>query len=149
MRRLATPLLSLCLAAAPITGCRSHAVTTARLEPAFAATFANLIAVEEGRLGLPPVAAASLGATASCRRLGPGTAPSGSGQWVCTVSWSGPGRGARALRDTFELEVTADGCFTASADGAEAHVGGPTLTVKSGAVEVNLVYAFDGCFDPT
>jgi hypothetical protein len=147
--RLATLLVALCLAAGPLTACRSRTLTTARLEPAFAATFANLVSVEEGRLGLPPVAAAALGATATCRRVGPGTATSGSGQWVCTVSWSGPGRGARALRDTFELEVTVDGCFTASADGAEAHVGGPTLTVKSGAVEPNLVYAFDGCFDPT
>jgi hypothetical protein len=42
-----------------------------------------------------------------------------------------------------------DGCYTATADGAEAHVGGPTLKTLRGATVRNLLYAFDGCFDTT
>jgi ABC-2 type transport system permease protein len=129
-------------------GCGPSALTKTKLERSFAPTFANLIATQESLLGLPGVEARVFGASAGCHRLGPGDRPSGSGQWICTVQWSIPGRGG-ALRDTYDLAVTADGCFTATADGAEAHVGGATRKTAQGASVINLLYTFDGCFDPT
>jgi hypothetical protein len=51
------------------------------------------------------------------------------------------------LRDSYELFVTTDGCYsaTASSDG----IGPPTLKTDSGREVRNLLYAFEGCFDTT
>jgi ABC-2 type transport system permease protein len=132
-----------------LTGaCRPAVVSKTKLEAAFAPTFANLIQTEEAMLGSPNVDARAFRASASCDRTGPGPSASvGGGHWVCTVSWSIPGRGA--LRDTYDVTVTPDACFTATAEGESAHVGGPTIKTPAGTSVPNLLYAFDGCFDPT
>jgi hypothetical protein len=141
------PALALLLAA--LGGCRSSGgVTASRIENAIAPTFANLVHVQESMLGLPAVAASALRATASCHKVGAGADAGGGGNWKCTITWFAPAH-RDALRDTYDLSVTMDGCYTATADGAEAHVGGPTLTTKSGASVQNLLYVFDGCFDTT
>ena len=57
--------------------------------------------------------------------------------------WQGPDR--RTLRDTFDVFVNTDGCYTATVEG-EA-LGGPTLKSEDGRVVRNLLYAFEGCFD--
>ena len=127
-------------------GCGSKGVTAKRLERAVAPTFANLIHVQEAILGGPPVDAAALRSSASCQKVGPAADTEGGGSWRCTITWFIPGRAA-PVRDTYDLSVTMDGCYTATADGAEAHVGGPTLKTLGGTTVTNLVYAFDGCFD--
>jgi hypothetical protein len=133
-------------------GCGSGGVDANRLEKAVATTFANLVHLQEERLELPPVQAASLRATASCRKVASGpndrSSATGGGNWVCTLAWFVPGRKA-SLHDTYDLAVTVDGCYTATTDAAEGHVGGPTLTTRSGATVTNLLYVFDGCFDTT
>jgi ABC-2 type transport system permease protein len=139
-------MLGACVVVA--SGCSSSGLTASKLEKAFAPTFANLVQVQEAKLGLPYVSASAFRASATCHRVGPGNETSGSGNWMCTVSWSVPGH-SNTLRDGYDLSVTPDGCYTASADGEEAHVGGPTLTTRQGATVTNLVYVFDGCFDPT
>jgi len=143
------PAVALCVVASlAASGCSSSGVTATKIEEAFAPTFANLVQLQQGKLGLPYVSAHAFRASATCQRLGPGASAAGSGDWKCTVSWSVPGHSSM-LRDTYDLSVTPDGCYTASADGEEAHVGGPTLTTRQGATVPNLVYVFDGCFDPT
>jgi hypothetical protein len=60
-----------------------------------------------------------------------------------SLPWQGPDR--QTLRDTFDLFVTTDGCYTATA--AAETLGGPTLKTTTGSSVRNLLYAFEGCFD--
>jgi hypothetical protein len=66
---------------------------------------------------------------------------------VCRLAWHIPDR--QFLRDTYDLSVTTDGCYTATVDAAEGHLGGPTLKASDGADVRNLLYTFEGCFDTT
>jgi hypothetical protein len=137
------------------SGCRpGGGVTARRIENAVAPTFANLIHIERSILGLPPAEASSLNATATCGKVagvvprGAASDASGGGNWTCTVVWFFPGHKA-PLRDTYEVTVTTDGCYTATSAAAEGHLGGPTLTTLDGTTVTNLLYVFDGCFDTT
>jgi len=125
-------------------GCGSSPITQARIEQAIAPTFANLVHAQVKWLGLPPMAASDFAVRASCRKLMAGS-NSGSGEWACTLVWLGPDR--QPLRDSFDLFVTTDGCYTATASGES--LGGPTLRATDGSHVRNLLYAFDGCFDTT
>jgi len=129
------------------SGCASRGVTANKLEVAVAATFANLIQVQEAMLEMPPVDATDLRASATCRRIGPGADPAGGGDWACTLHWFVPGR-KLALHETYDLSVSTDGCYTATTEGADAHVGGARLATRHGSV-TNLLYVFNGCFDTT
>jgi hypothetical protein len=131
-----------------LSSCGSGGVTANRIEDALAPTFANLIQLQRSILGLPDVDASALRASASCHKLGQGMDVSGGGNWTCTIVWFLPGhRGP--LRDAYDLSVTMDGCYTATSEGAEGHLGGPTITMQDGTPTTNLLYVFDGCFDPT
>lgn len=123
-------------------GC-GPAITAVRIERAIGPTFTNLVRLQMTFLDLPPLSAADIGVRTSCRRLLGDAA--GSGEWTCVLVWQGPDR--RRLRDTYELFVTTDGCYTATAS-VEA-LGGPTLKSESGHEVRNLLYAFEGCFDTT
>jgi hypothetical protein len=122
---------------------RSSPITPARIEPAIEATFANLVHVQVSWLGMRPMAASEFEVTASCGRLVGGT-DSGAGEWVCRLRWLGPDR--QTLRDTFDVFVATDGCYTATAAGE--NLGGPSLRRPDGRDVRNLLYAFEGCFDP-
>jgi hypothetical protein len=98
-------------------------------------------------MGLPTVPASDIEVTAHCRKLVAGSGAIGAGDWVCTLFWRVPN--VSPLRDTYDLSVATDGCYRATADGAEAHLGGPTLTTPDGGSVRNLLYTFEGCFDPT
>jgi hypothetical protein len=126
-------------------GCGSSPITSDRIEPAVGRTFANLVHTQLSRLGLPAVAASDIRVRPSCRTLVPERRDVGAGEWVCTLLWSGPNR--QVLRDTYDLTVGTDGCYTATLEGAEAELGGPTVTASDGSTVRNLLYAFDGCFD--
>src|SRR5262245_31094789 len=123
------------------SGCGASPITPARIEAAVAPTFANLVHIQMGWLGLPPMPVSDFGVKASCRRLAGESA--GSGEWTCILNWQGPDR--KTLRDNYELFVTTDGCYTATA--AVENVGGPTLRAEDGTEVRNLLYAFEGCFD--
>jgi ABC-2 type transport system permease protein len=138
---------------------RPEGVTAARIEQAFAPTFGNLVHLQRGRLKLPEIDRAVLQAAARCQKVAPASTASlagapmsrdarGAGDWTCTVSWTSPGRRV-ALRDTYDLTVTPEGCYTATADSSEAHIGGRTLTARDGTTLTNLLYTFEGCFDTT
>jgi hypothetical protein len=138
--------LSACLVVVASIGCGAGGVTSSKIENALAPTFANLIHLQENMLGLGPVDAASLRASAICHKLDPGKGDSGAGNWKCTVTWFASTQRS-PLRDSYDLSVTPDGCYTATVD--DAHLGGPTLPTKGGGTVVNLLYVFDGCFDAT
>ena len=125
-------------------GCGSSPITSARIEGAIAPTFANLVQVQVSRLGLPSMAASDFAVTASCLRL-VAESNSGAGNWACTLVWHGPHR--QTLRDTYDLFVATDGCYTATVDGEQ--LGGPTIKASDGSDVRNLLYAFEGCFDTT
>jgi len=131
-------------AAAASFGCGSSPITQARIENAIAPTFANLVHAQVLWLGLPRMAPSDFAVRASCRKLMAG-GTAGAGEWACTLLWLGPDR--QPLRDTFDLFVTTDGCYTATVSGE--NLGGPTLRSTAGTQVRNLLYAFDGCFDTT
>jgi hypothetical protein len=132
------------VAAAVSFGCGSSPITKNRIERAIAPTFAHLVQVQVLWLGLPAMAASDVAVRASCRKLMAGST-TGSGEWACTLIWLGPDR--QPLRDSFDLFVTTDGCYTATVSGD--NLGGPTLKDLDGRQVRNLLYAFDGCFDTT
>jgi hypothetical protein len=127
-----------------MVGCGPSPITSARIEGAIARTFANLVRVQVSRLGLPSMAASDFGVTASCRRLLSGS-DTGAGEWGCTLVWHGPQ--SQPLRDTYDLFVGTDGCYSATVDGEQ--LGGPTVKASDGSEVRNLLYAFEGCFDTT
>jgi hypothetical protein len=126
-----------------LSACAQSPITSMRVERAIAPTFANLVHTQMVWIGLPPMAASDFAVQARCRRL-QGT-PAGSGEWTCSLMWRGPDR--RTLRNNYELFVTTDGCYTATASGE--NVGGPMLKSEDGRDIRNLLYAFEGCFDTT
>src|SRR5262245_35297540 len=127
--------------------CGPSPITPDRIQSAIAPTFANLVQVQVSWLGLPPMAASDFEVTATCRKpsTGDGKSGAGAGEWVCTLHWQGPDR--RTLRDTYDLFVNTDGCYTATVAGES--LGGPTLRGPNGTPVRNLLYAFEGCFDTT
>jgi hypothetical protein len=126
-----------------VAGCGRSPVTSGRIEGVVARTFANLVQLQVSRLGMPPMTASDFGVTASCRKQAGGT--SGAGDWQCTLTWYGPQR--QTLNDTYDLFVSTDGCYTATA--GDDHLGGPVLRSGDGSEVRNLLYAFEGCFDTT
>jgi len=133
----------LCLtvaAAVAVSSCGSSPITADRIEKAIEPTFANLVLVQVSWLNLPPEMASEFEVTASCRKSAGGEI--GAGEWICKLRWLGPDR--QTLRDTFDLVVTTDGCYTATAEGDQ--LGGATLTARNGRVVRNLLHTFEGCF---
>ena len=121
--------------------CGSSPITSDRIERAIEVTFANLVQVQVSSLGLRPMTAAEFDVTAVCTK--PSGASVGGGEWVCKLRWLSPDR--RTLRDTLDLFVTTDGCYTATPEGEQ--LGGPTLKASNGADVRNLLYSFEGCFE--
>jgi len=124
-----------------IAGCGRSPITSARIENALSSTFANLAHIQVAALDLPPIAASQFTVIAQCRTLSGSDV--GSGDWVCALRWQGPD--GRGVRDTYDLFVTTDGCYTATLEGDT--VGGPTLRKPDGTSVKNLLYTFEGCFD--
>ena len=141
--RIGTIALNAAAVAATL-GCGHSPITAKRIEPALETTFANLVELQVSRLRLPPMKAPDFAVTAICRRVTAG-GDVGAGDWTCTIVWQGPDR--RTVRDTYELFVQTDGCYSASASGEG--LGGPVLSVRDGSKTRNLLYTFEGCFDTT
>jgi hypothetical protein len=127
-----------------LCGCGSSPITSKRIEPAMETTFANLVELQIERMRLPPMGAPDFAVTAICRKQMAGS-EAGAGEWTCTLVWQGPDR--RTLRDTYELFVNNDGCYTATVSGES--LGGPALRTADGRSVRNLLHTFEGCFDTT
>lgn len=131
-------------AALVVSGCSSYSpITPDRMEKAIASTFANLVETQVSWVGLAPLTATEVGASAHCLKLPTGGV--GAGEWVCTLIWMGPQ--GQSVRDAYDLFVGTDGCYMASLSGES--LGGPVLKTQDGKAVRNLLYAFDGCFDTT
>ena len=130
------------LAALAASGCGRSTITADRIERAIEPTFANLVAVQISWLEIPPMPASAVDVTGSCRTRVAGS-DSGAGEWVCRLRWLGPDR--QVLRDTFDVVVATDGCYTATAEGEQ--LGGLTLRAPNGREVRNLLHTFEGCFD--
>jgi hypothetical protein len=128
---------------AAIGGCGQSPITPIRIESALEATFANLVQLQISALGLPRMSAPDFGVTASCRK--PAGNTTGAGEWICNLAWLGPDR--QSLRDTYDLFVGTDGCYTATVEGN--NLGGPMLKASDGRDVKNLLFTFEGCFDTT
>jgi hypothetical protein len=127
-----------------LSGCGASGITSTRIERALETTFANLVELQASRMGLRPVSAPDFAVTAICHRPADHHG-AGAGEWSCTLVWQGPDR--RTLRDTYDLVVATDGCFSATVAGE--NLGGPVLKTPDGRQVKNHLYAFEGCFDPT
>lgn len=143
-RPTALPALPV-LAVVCVAACGSSAITRPRVEGAVASTFANLVQVQLERMGLGPVPPPGIHAAANCRRMTPGRQDAGSGEWACSLTWSGPNR--TTLVDGYDVAVAADGCYTASVGAGEGNLGGPMIPATDGRRIRNVLYAFDGCLD--
>jgi hypothetical protein len=130
------------VAALAAVSCGPSAITAERIERAFEPTFANLVQVQMSRLKIPPPPTSVFDVTASCRRQAT-AGDVGAGDWVCKVRWFSPDH--QPLRDTFDVVVTTDGCYTATVEGEQ--LGGATLTARDGREVRNLLHTFEGCFD--
>lgn len=136
--------LALTFASLVSTGCGVSPITPARIEQALSTTFANRVHLQVAVMGLPTKPAPEYGVKARCRKL-MGDRQAGSGEWACTVDWTGPE--GQLLRDQFDLFVNTDGCFSANAEAAA--LGGHVVTRTDGVDVRNLLYSFDACFETT
>jgi hypothetical protein len=128
-------------AALVLAGCGGPDITAGRVDDAMGPTFAHLYQHQQDLLG--KAVSATPEASASCHRSGqPPTATGAGDDWICVVLLQ---VGQPVAQYTYELNVQADGCYTA--DGPPALVGNKTLTTPTGAEQVNPLFAFDGCFD--
>jgi hypothetical protein len=141
-RSLLAGVFAVALLAASIA-CGGSSITASRVERAVGHTFANLVPLQLARLELTSIDRAGLRVTASCYR--PAGGASGAGAWVCTVIWSG--ENGVLLRDTYDVAVAPNGCYTAAVDPIEGQVGGSITRTQRGQDVRNLLYTFEGCFD--
>ena len=137
-------LMLVTLAVLDLSGCGSSPISAGRIEKAIATTFANRVELQAASLGLPPMRASDFAVSAVCRKQVPGS-DSGAGEWTCRLAWRSPIQ--QPLLDTLDLEITTDGCYTASVEGES--LGGPLLKRADGRLVKNLLHEFEGCFDTT
>jgi hypothetical protein len=124
-----------------LAGCGGPDITSGRVDDAMGPTFAHLYQHQQDLLG--KAVPATPEASANCHRSGQGAAATGAGDdWICVVLLQ---VGVPVAQYTYELNVQANGCYTA--DGPPALVGNKTLTTPAGTKRVNPLFAFDGCFD--
>jgi len=138
-------MLPALVAATCFAACGSSSITRTRVERGVAPTFANLVQVQLGRMGLGPVPPPGIRVVANCRRMTPGREEAGSGEWACALTWYGPNR--TPLVDAYDVSIAADGCYTASVGAGEGNLGGPAMPAPDGTRIRNVLYAFDGCLD--
>jgi len=122
-----------------VPGCGRSAITAARIETALQTTFANLVELQFSQTKLP---APAFAVTAICRNRQTGS-DAGAGEWTCLLVWQGPGR--EMFRDTYDVVVATDGCYTATAGGE--HSAALAVKAPDGSVVNNLLSNFEGCFD--
>lgn len=127
-----------------LAGCGESPITPARIESTLASTFSNRVYLQVVNMGLPSKPASAFGTRARCMKL-MGDRQAGSGEWACTVDWTGPD--GQRLRDQFDLFVNTDGCFVATAEGGT--LGGHFVTRTDGIDVRNLLYSFEACFETT
>ena len=144
MRRL----LLVCCASLALAGCGQSVVTRPRLERSIQRSFANRYVAQAKLLGHHGVSVASLHTRAFCDKGGPTLPDRGPGSdWNCYLSFNDPNVPLPDGTGKFEMNVHANGCYTAG--GSSKVVGLLTLTSVLGRTVANPVAEWDACFDPT
>ncbi len=127
------------------TGCGQAALSRDRLQAAVTGTFTHLYALRQAQLGRPAPSATALATTARCDKGGPNVVDEGPGDtWACLVVWQADGPGT-PIGATYEVRLATDGCYTA--DGPPSIVGQRQAADADGALVLNPIASFDGCFD--
>jgi ABC-2 type transport system permease protein len=128
------------------TGASGSGITQDKVQRSVATAFAHLYRFQQAQLRQPPVTEAQLQTSASCDKSEGLDAQQGSGNdWRCTVSWTVPGYNATA-QAVYQLNVTANGRYTADGDGP-VQVNGYFLIVSAGKAAPNPLWQFDGDVD--
>ncbi len=131
-----------------LSGCGSTGLTAAPLQTSISSTFANLYVLQQVEQGNPRPSVHSLHSHTGCQRGTPAMPQSGSGTWLCFITYypSGP---AYPVIARYKVDVQTDGCYAADGDGPTSVNGSPTITGPHYVQLVNPLALIDGCFDIT
>jgi hypothetical protein len=136
------------LAAGTVSGCGSAGITAGPLQASISATFARLYVLQQTEQGNPRPAVRSLHSHAACQKGTPSTLQTGSGTWLCLVTYlvAGPGYPVVAR---YNVDVQTDGCYAADGDGPNSVNGSATISGPGDQPVNNPLFLIDGCFDTT
>jgi hypothetical protein len=109
----AAPLAVLTLT---VAGCGSTGITAAPLETSISSAFANLYVLQQAEQGNPRPSARSLHSHTGCQKGTPATAQSGSGNWLCYITYYPAGPQYPVIAK-YKVDVQTDGCYAADGDG--------------------------------
>jgi hypothetical protein len=149
MRRSLAAVLAAAAVLAPIlSGCGSTGITAAPLQSSISSTFANLYVLQQADQGNPRPSLRSLHSHTGCLKGTPAVPQSGSGNWLCYITYypSGP---AYPVIAKYKVDVQTDGCYAADGDGPASVNGSPTITGPHYQQVINPLALIDGCFDFT
>ncbi|TDU01922.1 ABC-2 type transport system permease protein [Streptomyces sp. 846.5] len=128
------------------TGEGGSGIDQAKVQRSVATAFAHLYRIQQAQMRRPPVTEAQLQTSAACdKSAGLGAQEGPGNDWRCTVSWNVPGYNATA-QAIYQLNVTANGRYTADGDGP-VQVNGYFLIVSGGEAVPNPLWQFDGNVD--
>jgi ABC-2 type transport system permease protein len=131
---------------AVFTPAAGSGIDQAKLQRSLATVFAHLYRVQTRQLHRPDVTEAQLQAAASCTKGDGLVANSGPGNgWRCVVTWHLPGVDAVGTA-TYQLDVTADGRYSADGDGPKEVNGYFVVRTPTGDAP-NPLWQFDGIVD--
>jgi ABC-2 type transport system permease protein len=129
--------------ATPATG---SGIEQGKLQRSLATVFAHLYRVQTQQLHRPDVTEAQLQTAATCTKGDGLVANSGPGNgWRCVVTWHLPGVDAVGTA-TYQLDVNADGRYSADGDGPKEVNGYFVVRTRTGDAP-NPLWQFDGTVD--
>ncbi len=137
-------LLALTVAVvAGATGATGSGIDEPTVEHSMATAFAHLYRLQTRQLGRPDVTEAQLRTTATCNKGGGARTAQGPGNdWRCVLTWHLPDVDAVGTA-IYQLDVAADGRFTADGDGPK-EVNGYFLVRTPVGDAPNPLWQFDG-----
>lgn len=128
------------------TGAGGSGIDQAKMQRSVATAFAHLYRFQQAQMHQPPLTEAQLQTSAACDKSeGLGAQEGPGNDWRCTVSWNVPAYHATA-QAVYQLDVTANGRYTADGDGP-VEVNGYFLIVSGGQAVPNPLWQFDGSVD--
>jgi ABC-2 type transport system permease protein len=143
---LAGVLAATAVVVALATGAGGSGITQDKVQRSVATAFAHLYPLQQAQMHQPRVSAAQLNTSAVCAKSEGLGAQSGPGNdWRCTVYWDVPGANI-TTQAIYQLNVTANGRYTADGDGPVA-VNGYFLIITAGKPAPNPLWQFDGNVD--
>lgn len=145
LRVRAAAVLAAAAASLSLSGCGSTGISAGTLQASISRTFANLYVLQQVDQGNPRPDAARLRSHASCQKGTPSTPQSGSGNYLCEITYLVAGPGYPVIAK-YNVDVQTDGCYAADGDGPASVNGSPTVTGPHYDQVVNPLWLIDGCF---